>query len=176
MQFLPGDGEEMALYIFDLDGTLISSYMDTPKRRYNDWTVLPGRQARLAQLRADGHAIAVATNQAGVAFGYVTESQVRRKIAAALAALELPTDTPVTVCFAHAQARSYRYRAPAELARRKPSGAMLRELMVTVGELEHVCYVGDSPEDRQAARDARVSFITASEFFRNEESEPVVVE
>ena len=34
----------------------------------------------------------IVTNQAGVAFGHLTESQVARKIAAVLAALGLPTD------------------------------------------------------------------------------------
>src|SRR5438270_7440719 len=107
--------------------------MDTPDRRYGDWHVLPGRRETLARLRAAGHAVAVVTNQAGVAFGYVSESQVRRKIAAALEALGLPADTPVAVCFAHPQARAYRYRSPKELARRKPSGAMLREVIERVG-------------------------------------------
>jgi len=85
----------LGLIICDLDGTLISSYMGTPNRRYNDWHVLPGRVEMLAALGEQGHRIAIATNQAGVAFGHVTESQARRKIAAALVALGLPDDTPI---------------------------------------------------------------------------------
>ena len=152
----------LGLIICDLDGTLISSYMGTPNRRYNDWHVLPGRVEMLAALGEQGHRIAIATNQAGVAFGHVTESQARRKIAAALVALGLPDDTPIAVCFAHPQAKSYRYRNRAELGRRKPSGAMLRELMDAAGAHEDVVYVGD----RQAARDARVAFRGADEFFQ----------
>jgi D-glycero-D-manno-heptose 1,7-bisphosphate phosphatase len=164
----------VSLYIFDLDGTLISSYMDTRDRRHGAWHVLPGRRERLAGLRAAGHTVAVATNQAGVAFGYVSESQARRKIAAVLEALGLPADTPVAVCFAHPHARSYRYRSPAELARRKPSGAMLREVMERVGAQERVQFVGDSPEDRQAARDAGVSFTWATDFIANDDDAGIV--
>ncbi len=152
-----------------MDGTLISSYMDAPNRRYARWHVLPGRPELLRILREQGHRVAIATNQAGVAFGHVTESQVGRKIDAVLAALGLPADTPVAVCFAHPQAKAYRYRNPVEVARRKPSGTMLRELMETVGITmgihEDVVYVGDQPADRRAARDARVAFQLADDFF-----------
>ncbi len=148
-----------------MDGTLISSYMDTPHRRYATWQVLPGRTDMLRTLREQGHRVAIATNQAGVAFGHVTESQVARKIDAVLAALSLPADTPVAMCMAHPHAKAYRYRNPVEVARRKPSGAMLRELMETVGIHEGVVYVGDQPDDRRAARDARVSFQLADDFF-----------
>ncbi len=43
---------------------------------------------------------------------------------------------------------------------------MLRELMDAAGAHEDVVYVGDRPEDRQAARDARVAFRGADEFFQ----------
>ncbi len=159
------EDRRLGLFIFDLDGTLISSYMDTPNRRYAAWQVLPGRTEMLRTLREQGHRVAIAINQAGVAFGHVTESQVARKIDAVLAALDLPADTPVAVCVTHPHAKAYRYRNPAELARRKPSGTMLRELMETVGIHEGVVYIGDQPDDRRAARDARVSFRLANDFF-----------
>lgn len=165
----------VALIICDLDGTLISSYMDTPGKRYNAWEVLPGRVEKLAALRAWGDTVAIATNQGGVGLGYVTESQARRKIAAAVAALALPAETPVAVCFAHPRAKAYRYRKPSEVARRKPGGAMLRELMDLVGERGRVAYVGDRPEDRQAARDAGVAFHRADDFFASADGEPRVL-
>ncbi len=139
--------------------------METPNRRYASWQVLPGRPEMLRSLREQGHRVAIATNHAGVAFGHVTESQVARKIDAVLAALGLPGDTPVAVCVAHPQAKAYRYMNPVEVARRKPSGTMLRELMETVGIHEGVVYVGDQPDDRRAARDARVAFRLADDFF-----------
>ena len=93
------------LLLFDLDGTLISAYMDAPGRNYDDWAPLPGVRERLAALQAEGHRVGIATNQAGVAFGYVTEADFRRKLGAVLAALDLPPETPVEVCFAHPRAR-----------------------------------------------------------------------
>lgn len=166
----------MGLIICDVDGTLISSYMDTPRHRYNEWAVLPGRAEHLSALQEQGQRIALATNQAGVAFGYVTEAQVWRKLAAVLVALRLPTDTPMAVCFAHPSAKAYKYRTPVEVARRKPSGTMLHEIMAAVGVYDAVFYVGDRPEDRQAARHAGVGFRWADEFFGNAEDDDVSVE
>ncbi len=51
------------LYIFDLDRTLVEMYATDP---------LPGVSDRLAALAADRHRIAVATNQAGPAWGMAT--------------------------------------------------------------------------------------------------------
>lgn len=74
------------LYLFDLDGTLVSSYMDRPDRDYHAWELLPGRAARIAALRAAGF-VGIVTNQAGVAFGHIAEDDFRRKIAGVAAAL-----------------------------------------------------------------------------------------
>ena len=155
------------LYLFDLDGTLISSYMDRDDRAFDTWQVLPGRIARLARLRADGHQIGIVTNQAGVAFGHVTEAQVASKLIAALTALQLPLATPVRVCYAHEQAPLAQYRDPAELARRKPEGTMLEELKALrpAQAAQGVAYVGDRDEDRQAAANADVDFYWADSFF-----------
>jgi D-glycero-D-manno-heptose 1,7-bisphosphate phosphatase len=75
------------LPIFDLDGTLISSCMDTSDRDFNNWHVLPGRVERLQQLRREGHRMAIASNQAGVAFGFVSERAVLEKLQRVLVAL-----------------------------------------------------------------------------------------
>src|SRR5688572_15078053 len=115
------------LYLFDLDGTLITSYMDRPDRDFMQWAALPGRRECLAELRTDGHQVGIVTNQAGVAFGHISELHVSVKLIAVFSALDLPLSTPVTVCYAHPSATIERYRDPAEVARRKPSGAMIRE-------------------------------------------------
>jgi D-glycero-D-manno-heptose 1,7-bisphosphate phosphatase len=153
------------LFLFDLDGTLISSYMDAPGRAYERWEVLPGRRERLAQLVADGHQLGIVTNQGRVAFGRATEEQANDKLAAVLRALDLPASTPIAVCFAHPNARLRRYRDPVEAARRKPSGAMIRELMAQYPAAAGVVYVGDRPEDEGAALDAGVTFVPAEIFF-----------
>ncbi len=155
------------LIIFDVDGTLITSYMESADRAYERWQVLPGRRERLAQLLTEGHQIAIVTNQAGVAFGHVTEEQVEAKLTAVLEALDLPYTTSIAVCFAHPKARLSRYRAPTEVARRKPSGEMIRELIRQYPEAaaDGIVYVGDRPEDAEAAADASVPFVPAEVFF-----------
>ncbi|HUS17518.1 MAG TPA: HAD-IIIA family hydrolase [Chloroflexia bacterium] len=155
------------LKLFDLDGTLITSYMDNPDRAYDRWHVLPGRVARLAAERAAGHQVGIVTNQGGVAFGHVREQHATAKIAAVLQALQLPADTPVAVCYADPRSKNPRYTAPAQVARRKPSGAMIRELVAAYPEAaaDGVLFVGDRPEDAAAAMHAGVAFVWADAYF-----------
>lgn len=155
------------LVLFDLDGTLISLYMDSPDHAYDRWQVLPGRRERLAQLQANGHQLGIVTNQAGVAFGYVTEDQVNEKLAEVVQALGIPQNTPIAVCFAHPDASLLQYRSPSEVARRKPSGRMIRELIgqYPAQTVHGVVYIGDLPDDAAAAADANVLFVPAGVFF-----------
>jgi D-glycero-D-manno-heptose 1,7-bisphosphate phosphatase len=155
------------LILFDLDGTLITSYMDNPDRDYNSWSVLPHREEMITALRSEGHVIGIVTNQAGVAFGHVTEKEVLQRIQCVLEALDLPHDTPVQVSFGHPKAKIYRYRKPEAIARRKPSGQMIRDHIANYPEAaaEGVVYVGDRPEDEAAAKDAGVDFIWEKDFF-----------
>lgn len=153
------------LYLFDLDGTLISSYMDNPDRDYHTWQPLPGRGRRIRELRDAGHVVGIVSNQGGVAFGLSTEADWEAKIADVCNRLRIDWEA-IYVCFADARSRNPRYRDPAQVARRKPSGAMIREAMArwAYGPAETL-YVGDRPEDEQAARDAGVAFAWAEEFF-----------
>lgn len=155
------------LHLFDFDGTLVEGYLDRADKDYHVVEVLPGRPERLARLLAAGHTIGIVTNQGGVAWGFVTEADWERKIAAALVALGLPAATPVAVCFADARAKDPRYTDPAACARRKPSGAMIRELVAAhpAAATDGVRFVGDRPEDERAARDAGAPFAWAHEFF-----------
>jgi D-glycero-D-manno-heptose 1,7-bisphosphate phosphatase len=155
------------LIIFDLDGTLITSYMDLPDRDYHTWEVLPGRRERLAELLVAGHQLGIATNQAGVAFGHVTEDEVYARLRDVLRALDLPADTPVRACFGHPKARLTRYRSAEQVRCRKPDGQMLREIMsqYPAAATEGVIYVGDRPDDEGAAQDAGVQFVPADVFF-----------
>jgi D-glycero-D-manno-heptose 1,7-bisphosphate phosphatase len=159
------------LYLFDLDGTLISSYMENHDKAYDAWAVLPGRAERLRELVAAGHEVAIITNQAGVGLGYISEVTAWAKIRDALLAIGLSADeVRAYACFAHRGARRPEYRAPRELARRKPSGAMIREAIGDHPEAARlgVLYVGDRPEDQAAARDAGVPFQWAHAFFEGQ--------
>jgi D-glycero-D-manno-heptose 1,7-bisphosphate phosphatase len=153
------------LYVFDLDDTLIRGYLTEPRIPYEQVEVLPRRREFLAQLTERGHQIAIATNQAGVAFGFISEDEVHDKIRRSIQALGLPEDTPCAVCFAHPKSRDARYSDPAEVVRRKPSGRMIRELMEQTGQFLVPYFVGDREEDRLAAEDAGVRFADAETFF-----------
>lgn len=156
-----------SLVIFDLDGTLISSYMNNPDRDYDRWEVLPGRREKLAELIAAGQRVAIATNQGGVAFGHVTEDHAYARVARVLESLGLPPETPVEICVGHPDSPRQRYRRPEQVECRKPRGTMLRRLVEETPGAgpESSMYVGDRPEDQQAARDAGVGFAWEHEFF-----------
>lgn len=155
------------LYLFDLDGTLIESYMNTPDRDYNQWDLLPRRRDTLQQLQADGHTLGIVTNQGGVAFGHVSQTEAEAKIAEVKRRLGLP-ELWVAVCYADRRGKPP-YNKPRDAARRKPSGAMIREAIAAFPQAaaSGVLYVGDRPEDQQAAHDASVSFQWAERFFDN---------
>lgn len=169
------------LYIFDLDGTLISGYMDNPDRDFDNWQVLPGRQETIARLVHLGHDVAIATNQAGVAFGHTMEQDVVRKLGRVAMALGFASvwifdggqgyragwDAPALhafVSYGDARSRDRRYQ---DASRRKPSGAMIREAIAEfpAAAADDVLFVGDRPEDQAAATDAGVRFEWAERFF-----------
>jgi D-glycero-D-manno-heptose 1,7-bisphosphate phosphatase len=162
------------LYLFDLDGTLISSYMDAPGRNYDDWHVLPGRVERLAELRARGNKIAIVTNQGSVAFGYVDEQHAWSKIYQAVLQCGLyPDETRTYACFHDVRGKPP-YNDRHQAARRKPSGQMIREAMADHGlaandpqDRLQVLFVGDREEDQGAAQRAGVSFQWAHIFFKD---------
>lgn len=179
------------LYAFDLDGTLITSYMDSPDKDFHSWQVLPGRRELIAALVAEGHEIAIVTNQAGVAFGYNTPGDVTTKlilVAQALGFVDMliydgsgePRYHGFTrggagrvtahVAYEHPKATIARYKEDPDAIvghRRKPSGAMIHEAMAEfpAAAADGVLYVGDRLEDEGAARNAGVRFQWADQFF-----------
>lgn len=178
----------MGLFLFDMDGTLIRSFMreqggsKSPtydNSMYDSVEVLPGVREKLDALRAEGHSIGIVTNQGGVAFGYQTREQVNRKLYSAMQALGFEPDghRPETgkfftayVCFHHANATVEEYRDPDGCARRKPSGRMIEEAMWDFNvDPSKTVYVGDLPTDKIAAHQAGVGFEWASDFFGFEE-------
>ncbi len=157
------------IYLFDMDGTLIEGFLN-PKQPYERVEVLPGRKEKLAELHSAGHVIGIVTNQGSIAFGYNTEEDARTKLALALQKLDLPPDTPLAICFSDPRSKDSRYNQPEDCGRRKPSGAMIRELMQVHADVvpSGVLFVGDRPEDEKAAQDAGVEFMWADAFFAPE--------
>lgn len=169
-------------HMFDLDGTLIESYMDRPDKAFAPVVLLPGVAERWAYLRSEtGNNLAIITNQAGVAYGYNSKDDVRRKLCVVGAALGYgwiklhEGDEPLTLSTGAKQPGvlmifvCYDKSGP----RRKPSAGMLDESMRFAGYgsgsrpnyTQYVLYVGDRPEDEQAAQNAGVPFQWAERFF-----------
>lgn len=169
------------LYLFDMDGTLISSYMDNPDRNYHVWQLLPGRAGRIQQLIAAGHQIGIVSNQGGVAFGLISEQDVVQKLGQVAAQLGFASfwlhdggqpmragwDSPALDCFVCYNDPRSKRAAYQDASRRKPSGAMLREAMAAYGvSAADTHFIGDRPEDDAAARDAGADFSWAKDFFK----------
>jgi histidinol phosphatase-like enzyme len=178
----------MNRYLFDLDGTLIVGYMDRSDKDFAPVELLPGVAETWKRLRWEtGNNMAIVTNQAGVAFGFISEEDVILKfqrVASALGydwievhsggdePLELESLVPggegvlrFHVCYTHPKATVEQYQEDNLVSdRRKPSPLMINE--ARDGEATtRVIFVGDSREDEGAARNAGVPFQWAREFF-----------
>lgn len=149
------------LIIFDKDGTLVHNYEARPANSLEEQTLLPGVLERCAALREQGHTLAIATNQGGVAFGYFTADEAHAMIADLMRRIGAAAYA-VCVCHPHGTI--------AELAResdfRKPNPGMLRYLMDALGfAAADTLYVGDIDTDEETARRAGVRFAQAKAFF-----------
>jgi phosphoglycolate phosphatase-like HAD superfamily hydrolase len=170
------------LYIFDLDGTLVESFGIRP---------LPGVQVRLTLLVQQGYPLAIATNQAGVAW----RAQMKRlpyplptelgarfdEIAGLLPPLQeavwfaaihddrvrlSDVDYAALVeAFLHAN-RTLKLFVSAQPDWRKPQPGMLLAACQHHGVPPGAAiYVGDMESDAEAATTAGMAFITAEAFF-----------
>lgn len=165
------------LYMMDMDGCLIEGFLDKKPREGHEWCdgeqyaavdLLPNVAECLRYLttRDPWARFAIITNQAGVAFGYQTEDEVRIKIAGVIAQLEFFWSRPfsVHVCFNHPEASVDLYKY--DDIRRKPSDGMLHEAMRYHKVLPHqTLYTGDMETDELAAVAAGVSYMDHSKFF-----------
>jgi D-glycero-D-manno-heptose 1,7-bisphosphate phosphatase len=159
------------LYLFDLDGTLISGYMDNPDRNFHQWQILPGRRETIAGLLAAGHQVAVISNQAGVGYGFVSKIDVYEKLSI------VGHDFGFGTFAVHAGSTAYASGCGGsggqltcficfekDSPRRKPGGAMITEAMQAFNNNDALM-VGDRPEDEAAAKNAGLSFQWANVFF-----------
>src|SRR6266567_4592741 len=156
------------LIIFDVDGTLATTKSGaTFRKSAQDWQWLPGRLEKLHALKAQGIRLTIATNQGGVAFGYLQQSDILRELGAMARIAGIPKGG-LYICYTHPHAKLEQYRA--EDNRRKPGPGMLMEAMKDFGTSpEETLYVGDLPEDEEAAKNAGVGFCLTGDFFEHEE-------
>jgi D-glycero-D-manno-heptose 1,7-bisphosphate phosphatase len=154
------------LFIFDKDGTLVAKCGDRPANTPAEQVVLPGVIDRLAGLRAAGHKLALATNQGGVAWGFISLSTAYRL--AHDAAQKVGGLDVVAVCpyYPGAKGPRARERYARSSSRRKPRPGMLLDLMQRLGyDPDETVFIGDSETDLQAAEAAGVEFEWADTFF-----------
>lgn len=164
------------LYIFDRDGSLVlpRSGNKFPENA-SDWAWIPGRREKVHELISQGKKTAYATNQGGIAFGYMPEHEMMQELAKFAFEGQFTTGR---VCFSHPDAIIERYKVPCNVqkditngkaapdTRRKPGPGMLLEITQELGIApEDTVFIGDHEEDEQAARNAGIAFVHADQFF-----------
>jgi D-glycero-D-manno-heptose 1,7-bisphosphate phosphatase len=151
------------LLIFDADGTLRRTTVpgkpcpDGP----DEWQLLPRVRDTLSAICWDrnGYSIGIASNQGGVALGYLTRETARRllvdMVVGAIGYLPLRSYVELCTC------------APtANCDCRKPApGMLLRILEQSNVSADRAIFVGDAEEDWEAAKRASMNFCWAWEFF-----------
>ncbi len=158
--------KQYRLIIFDVDGTLTTTKSGATFRKCAaDWQLLPGRREKCKELREQGIRLSAATNQGGVAFGYLERDLMMLELMNLAIDLGLEGNQ---VCFEHPTATVEKYRN--DSYNRKPKPGMLFKAM----EFHHVfpadtLMVGDRPEDEGAAKAAGIDFLWAKDFFGDEE-------
>lgn len=156
-------------FLFDLDGTLISSYMDREDKNFHAWDVLKGRAEVISRLLDTGKCVGIITNQAGIAFGYNTPDDFKKKRSAVINAFRLDRNDEnwlINWCYGHPDGTVKGEGPVWDIKRRKPSGEMLVEAMDTFQvERSETVFIGDMPSDRVAAMNAGVDYIDVEEFF-----------
>ncbi len=156
--------ETYKLIIFDVDDTVSTTKSGAPFRRTaDDWQLLPGRAEKLKQLREQDVRLALASNQGGVAFGYMEQRDIMLEIHKTAKALSVPKGG-VYICYNHPSAKIGQYKH--EDHRRKPGPGMLEDAMNDFESApQETLMVGDRPEDEGAAKNAGCSFMWAKDFF-----------
>src|SRR6266498_771319 len=164
----------MSLYIFDKDGTLMPYVrsrfvLHRPPLKCEEQVLLPGRFEKLAELRANGHQIGIATNQSAVAHGAITLEEAEAlvlnciaKIGGASAWRLSPYDP---------RAKKQLDGKPNPFARddetRKPRPGMVLQLMQELNVSPADTFmVGDRKMDKKCAQAAGVTFLDEKEFFK----------
>lgn len=163
------------LYLFDIDGTLIRSFLreGDAEHDYDDVELLPRRNEAIADLIASNGSeyvgFGLVTNQAGVAMGYQTVEQVHAKLAVVVRKLGFFDGCPfsIHVCFYHPEAKLEEWRMD-PCPRRKPGPGMIREAIDAHRVLPaKTLFVGDLDSDREAAEAAGVAYRDAGWFFED---------
>lgn len=160
------------LFIFGLDRTLVEPVPDPAKpdktfrHGAKDWRFLPDRKLRIAALLAFHKYVGIATNQAGVAYGFLKEKEIGLEVVRTAYELGI-RDNMCKMEVTHPGPKAhilYRRESP----RRMPNPGMLLELMEQTDTLPgNTIMIGSNWDEHEAAINAHCSFIWAAEFFED---------
>ncbi len=137
--------------IFDRDGVLIVDHGYVGEAERLEW--MPGARRAIRRLNAAGIAVAVATNQSGVARGYFDEAAVDRLhvvMRTDLAAEGAHIDA-IYACPFLADAPVARYAHPDHPDRKPNPGMVLRAIADLDLDPARTVLIGDKPSDMEAA-------------------------
>ncbi len=164
----------MSLYIFDKDKTLLKYirkflFFKRFPMKPKEQILRKGVFEKLAELRADGHKIAIATNQPIVAHGLITleeAKQLVRDCAEKVGGVDSwrfsPYD-PKAKIWLHDKSNPY----ARDDVSRKPHPGMLLEIMQELDfSPQETIMVGDKKADKKSAKAAGVRFIDEKKFFK----------
>jgi len=154
------------LYIFDKDGTLIGGASNRPANTPEEQILLPGVRNKILELIVDGNSVAIASNQGGVAWGFITKEQAEAlvlDVAQKLGGVHAWRISPYDPKAAHKYPNGEYAR---EDESRKPNPGMLISITDELGfDPIEAIMVGDQDSDQQAAINAGCAFIWAKDFF-----------
>jgi D-glycero-D-manno-heptose 1,7-bisphosphate phosphatase len=183
----------MKLLILDKDGTLVQPVSGEKFVQHpHDQKFIPGVSEAIARYVADGWKVAIASNQAGVAAGYKTLkdaiAEMEYCLALTLGKIKhgfLCPDMEGKQCYRVISDEDYTWHCDRKALHnriipvlynldsyRKPGYGMLQEAASNFGMMNwkgfrdpsSILFVGDRPEDEQAALNAGVRFMWVSEW------------
>jgi len=164
----------MSLYIFDKDKTLLRHIrsrliIHRPPLKPEEQVLRKGVFEKLAEVRAAGHQIALATNQSAVAHGFITlkeAEELAKNCAAKIGGVATWRLSPYDP-----RAKKQLHGKPNPYARddetRKPHPGMILQIMEELGASPKETFmIGDKKMDKKSAKAAGVHFIDEKKFFK----------
>lgn len=142
---------------FDRDGVIIE--MVDYLNRIDQVVLVPGVAAAIADLNRVGIPVVIATNQSGIARGFLTEADLREIHAhiEALLARESARVDAIYYCPHHPDIGGAQYRHRCEC--RKPAPGMLLQAARDLGlDLARSAFIGDHATDLEAGRRAGIGY------------------
>jgi histidinol-phosphate phosphatase family protein len=160
----PRRTSQVELVIFDADDTLRETTVPGQPCPYrpDEWRLRPGVRRAVRRLVRRRHPayVGLASNQDRISYGQLPLANARRllqDLARAVTGRELAEEA-IQLC---------PHTAEAHCNCRKPEAGMLERIMRHYGVgPDRTLFVGDAETDRQAAANAGVGFLSASEFFK----------